>query len=49
MVVSLVIIVWFTVGGFSDLKHMIKSLQSETRDHGDDGWVSDGGLKNENK
>jgi len=37
--VSAVIIVWFTLGGFSDLRHMIKSLQSESRDHGDDGWV----------
>jgi len=37
--VSAVIIVWFTLGGFSDLRHMIKSLQSENRDHGDDGWV----------
>tara|TARA_B100000809_G_scaffold135796_1_gene133385 strand:+ start:5199 stop:7286 length:2088 start_codon:yes stop_codon:yes gene_type:complete len=41
--VSAVIIVWFTVGGFSDLKHMIKSLQSENRDHGDDGWVDNTG------
>jgi len=39
MVVSIIIIVWFTVGGISDLKHMISSLQSDHRDHGDDGWV----------
>ena len=40
MTVSVIIIVWFTVGGFSDLKHMIQILQSENRDHEDDGWVS---------
>ena len=39
MVVSIIIIVWFTVGGINDLKHMISSLQSDHRDHGDDGWV----------
>jgi len=40
MVVSIIIIVWFTLGGISDLKHMISSLQSDYRDHGDDGWVT---------
>ena len=40
MVVSIIIIVWFTMGGISDLKHMISSLQSDYRDHGDDGWVT---------
>jgi len=39
IVVCAVIIVWFTLGGFSDLRQMIKSLKSERRDHGDDGWV----------
>ena len=39
IIVCAVIIVWFTLGGFSDLRHMIKSLRSEHRDHGDDGWV----------
>ena len=39
IIVCAVIIVWFTLGGFSDLRHMIKSLKSEDRDHGDDGWV----------
>ncbi len=43
MVVSIIIIVWFTVGGISDLKHMISSLQSDRRDHGDDGWVHNEG------
>ena len=40
IVVCAVIIVWFTLGGFSDLRQMIKSLKSERRDHGDDGWVN---------
>ena len=39
IIVCSVIIVWFTLGGFSDLRHMIKSLKSEDRDHSDDGWV----------
>jgi len=43
MVASIIIIVWFTVGGISDLKHMISSLQSDRRDHGDDGWVHNEG------
>ena len=43
MLVSIIIIVWFTVGGISDLKHMISSLQSDHRDHGDDGWVHNEG------
>jgi len=43
MVVSIIIIVWFTVGGISDLKHMISSLQSDYRDHEDDGWVHNEG------
>jgi SSS family solute:Na+ symporter len=43
MAVSIIIIVWFTVGGISDLKHMISSLQSDHRDHSDDGWVHNEG------
>ena len=39
IIVCAVIIVWFTLGGFSDLRQMIMSLKSERRDHGDDGWV----------
>ena len=39
MIVSVIIIVWFTIGGFRDLKQMVSALQSENRDHGDDGWV----------
>ena len=39
LVLSGIVLVWFTLGGFIDLKSMITSLQSEERDHGDDGWV----------
>ena len=39
MFVSVIIIIWFTIGGFKDLKQMVTSLQSESRDHDDDGWV----------
>ena len=38
-----VIIVWFTLGGISDLRSMITSLKTENRDHGDDGWVDRAG------
>ena len=41
IVISLVIIVWFTVGGFHDLKIMMNKLKTEKRDHHDDGWVSE--------
>lgn len=36
---SLVTIVWFTIGGFKDLKSMMNRLKTAKRDHQDDGWV----------
>jgi SSS family solute:Na+ symporter len=36
---SLITIVWFTIGGFNDLKSMMKRLKTAQRDHRDDGWV----------
>ncbi|MBI5060383.1 sodium:solute symporter [candidate division KSB1 bacterium] len=36
---SLLIIVWFTVGGLRDLKEMLRLLRTMKRDHGDDGFV----------
>ena len=39
LVLSGIVLVWFTLGGFIDLKSMITSLKSNVRDHGDDGWV----------
>ncbi len=37
---ALISIVWFTWGGFRDLKVMMTKLKSDYRDHQDDGWVS---------
>jgi len=36
---SLITIVWFTIGGFRDLKSMMSRLKITVRDHRDDGWV----------
>ena len=33
-------LIWFTIGGFNDLKIMMAKLSSDHRDHEDDGWVS---------
>jgi len=38
--VSLLIIIWFTLGGLVDLKVMLSKLKTDYRDHQDDGWVS---------
>lgn len=32
--------IWFTIGGFRDLKIMMVKLKNDQRDHFDDGWVS---------
>jgi solute:Na+ symporter, SSS family len=39
IIFSFIIIIWFTIGGFIDMKKMFKSLNSNKRDHGDSGWV----------
>ena len=36
---SVVVIVWFSTGGLINLRHMIKTLKTMTRDHADDGFV----------
>jgi SSS family solute:Na+ symporter len=41
VVFSFVIIIWFSIGGFIDIKKMFSSLGSNQRDHQDSGWVSD--------
>ena len=41
VVFSFVIIIWFSIGGFIDIKKMLSSLSSTQRDHQDSGWVSD--------
>jgi solute:Na+ symporter, SSS family len=38
-VVSVLVIVWFTIGGTRDLKEMLKRLATATRNHQDDGFV----------
>jgi len=39
LVVSVLIIVWFTIGGFQDLRRMFKQLDSMQRDEKDSGMV----------
>ena len=39
IIFSFIIIIWFTIGGFFDIKKMFKSLNSSKRDHGDSGFV----------
>jgi SSS family solute:Na+ symporter len=39
--VSLVVIVWFTVGGLNDVREMISRLSTMDRDEADDGMVRD--------
>jgi SSS family solute:Na+ symporter len=36
---SVVVIVWFSTGGLINLRQMIKTLKTMTRDHADDGFV----------
>ena len=40
IVFSFIIIIWFSIGGFVDIKKMFSSLGSSQRDHQDSGWVS---------
>ncbi|PWB72731.1 sodium:solute symporter, partial [candidate division GN15 bacterium] len=40
IVVSVAIIVWFLIGGFRDLMHMNRRLETSDRDHRDDGFVT---------
>jgi SSS family solute:Na+ symporter len=39
LAVSIVVIVWFSIGGIIDLKQMIRTLKVMKRDHGDQGFV----------
>ena len=39
LILSGIVLIWFTLGGFHDLKSMISALKSDVRDHGDSGWV----------
>jgi solute:Na+ symporter, SSS family len=39
LAVSVIVVVWFTVGGIADFKNMIERLRHMVRDPNDDGWV----------
>jgi SSS family solute:Na+ symporter len=39
LVVSSIVVIWFTIGGVKDFKDMIQRLKTMVRDHGDDGSV----------
>lgn len=39
VVVSIIITIWFAIGGFSDIKKMLKDLATMKRDHRDAGFV----------
>ena len=39
LILSGIVLIWFTLGGFHDFKSMISALKSDVRDHGDTGWV----------
>ena len=42
MAVSVVVIIWFTIGGIFDLKAMFRRLKALKRDERDDGFVRRG-------
>jgi SSS family solute:Na+ symporter len=39
LAVSIVVIVWFSAGGFINLRGMIRQLRTMTRDHSDSGYI----------
>lgn len=39
VVLSLIVIVWFTLGGIKDIKSMFSRLDTMQRDHADDGFI----------
>jgi SSS family solute:Na+ symporter len=40
--VSVVVVIWFTIGGFKDLRDMLSRLSTMKREASDDGFVRDG-------
>ncbi len=40
IVVAVIAIIWFTIGGFKDLKEMLSSLKTRVRDDSDDGFIT---------
>lgn len=41
LAVSIIVTIWFTIGGFKNLKEMINALKHNLRDHSDDGFVKE--------
>jgi solute:Na+ symporter, SSS family len=39
LTVSIIVITWFSAGGFINLRDMIKTLKTMTRDHADSGYI----------
>ena len=40
IVVAVIAIIWFTIGGFKDLREMLSSLKTRVRDDSDDGFIT---------
>jgi hypothetical protein len=38
---AVITIVWFSAGGFLDLREMLRRLKTQVRDHTDDGFVDE--------
>jgi SSS family solute:Na+ symporter len=45
LAVSIIVIIWFTIGGVINLKEMVTALKTMKRDHLDDGFVINEELK----
>jgi len=45
LVVSIIVIIWFTMGGVINLKEMLNALKTMKRNHADDGFVTNEDLK----
>jgi hypothetical protein len=41
VVVSSIVVLWFAIGGFIDIRAMLGRLAVMRRDDSDDGWVRD--------
>ena len=47
LVASIMVVIWFTIGGIKDMKEMLHRLKTMVRDHGDDGTVKDDSFSEE--
>ena len=43
---AIISLIWFTLGGYSDLKKMMFRLKQTERDHSDDGFINRNWIKN---